>query len=84
MPRSICFMDLNWLFGLFLQSKTHGETMLWLVSRSSRELYSQLSLAEAIAFTAPVQTADVERLFSVLKLVRKKDAFIEHIWDNMT
>lgn len=45
--------------------------MLWLISAPAKELYPQLSLAAGIALTAPVQTADVERLFSALKLVSK-------------
>lgn len=44
--------------------------MKWLISPDAMELFPQLSLAAAIALTAPVQTADVERLFSALKLVR--------------
>lgn len=39
------------------------------MSEESSELYPSLSLAAAIALTAPVQTADVERLFSALKIV---------------
>ncbi|CAL8238202.1 unnamed protein product, partial [Merluccius merluccius] len=52
-----------------LKTKSLEEVLLWLVSAESAELYPTLSLAAAIALTAPVQTADVERLFSALKIV---------------
>ncbi|XP_072563772.1 zinc finger protein 862-like isoform X2 [Paramormyrops kingsleyae] len=53
-----------------LKTKSLEEVLLWLVSAESTELYPTLSLAAAIALTAPVQTADVERLFSALKIVK--------------
>ncbi|CAJ1048595.1 uncharacterized protein LOC111859658 [Xyrichtys novacula] len=53
-----------------LKTKSLEEVLLWLVSAESAELYPTLSLAAAIALTAPVQTADVERLFSALKIVK--------------
>ena len=58
------------VFLFFLQSKTLEEVLKWLISPNAMELFPHLSLAAAIALTAPVQTADVERLFSALKLVR--------------
>ncbi|XP_059215947.1 uncharacterized protein LOC131993898 [Centropristis striata] len=47
-----------------LKSKTLEEAMKWLISPDGLELFPQLSLAAAIALTAPVQTADVEALLS--------------------
>ena len=56
-----------------LQSKSLEEVLLWLVSPEASDIYPSLSLAAAVALTAPVQTADVERLFSALKLVNRNN-----------
>ncbi|XP_030281638.1 uncharacterized protein LOC115586617 [Sparus aurata] len=53
-----------------LKSKTLEEVLKWLISPNAMELFPHLSLAAAIALAAPVQNADVERLFSALKLVK--------------
>ena len=59
-----------------LQSKSLDEVLLWLVSPEASVMYPSLSLAGAVALTAPVQTADVERLFSALKLVNRNNIII--------
>ncbi|MBN3287186.1 APC10 protein, partial [Polyodon spathula] len=51
-----------------IRSKGLEEILLWLVAPDIQDIFPALSLAAAIALTAPVQTADVERLFSALKL----------------
>ncbi|CAM4571401.1 unnamed protein product [Leuciscus chuanchicus] len=43
-----------------LKMKSLEETFLWLVSEDVRDIYPSLSLAAAIALTAPVQTVDVK------------------------
>ena len=52
-----------------LQSKCLEEVVLWLVSPEASVMYPSLSLAAAVA----LQTADVERLFSALKLVNRNN-----------
>ena len=63
-----------------LQSKCLEEVVLWLVSPEASVMYPSLSLAAAVALTAPVQTADVERLFSALKLVNSNNMMCNQLY----